>query len=103
MSKNKTINNTELNYVVHFCKNPKCNNSWIDIDLTNAKTRPPKWKYCPTCCKEYGFVNPEFPPTRKDYKSRVERLQKYQFAVQKNLNLLNENTEVNTKGGDDIA
>ena len=25
------------NYVVHFCKNPECNECWIDEDLTNAK------------------------------------------------------------------
>ena len=39
-----------MNYVVHFCKNPECNNAWIDEDKYNA-TRPPRWKYCPECEK----------------------------------------------------
>ena len=64
-------------YVVHFCKNPKCNEAWIDVDLTNAKSRPPKWKYCQKCCETYGYVNPEFPPHRKDYDTRIARLNKY--------------------------
>lgn len=66
-------------YVIHICKNTKCNNAWIDEDLTNAKTRPPKWKYCKDCCEKYGYVNPEFPPKRKNAKERIQRLEKYQF------------------------
>ena len=41
-----------MNYVVHFCKNPDCNNCWIDKDKTHVKTVPPKWKYCKECCKK---------------------------------------------------
>ena len=67
------------NYVIHFCKNPNCNNAWIDEDLTNAKTRPPKWKYCKDCCEKYGYVNPEFPPKRKNATERIQRLEKHQF------------------------
>ena len=67
------------NYVVHFCKNPECNECWIDEDLTNAKSRAPKWKYCPKCCEEYGYVNPECPPRRKDYEERMNRLNGYKF------------------------
>ena len=40
-------------YVVHYC--PKCNNCWIDKDLTNVKTLPPKWKLCKECCKKLGI------------------------------------------------
>lgn len=35
-----------MNYVMHICRDPKCNNGWIDKDLTNAKRTPPDWKYC---------------------------------------------------------
>ena len=42
-------------YVVHFCKNKECNNSWIDKDLTNVKSYPPQWKYCRECCKKMGI------------------------------------------------
>lgn len=53
-------------YVCHVCKNSKleakdpnyCNNAWIDKDLTNATTIPPRWKYCPECEKK-GFKNPK--------------------------------------------
>lgn len=68
-------------YVIHFCKNPNCNNAWLDVDLTNAKTRPPSWKYCDCCCKKYGFVNPKTPPQRKNYKERLEQLQKHKFKA----------------------
>lgn len=44
-------------YVVHDCKNKKCNNAWIDKDVTRATTYPPKWRYCPECCDKYGYVN----------------------------------------------
>ena len=44
-----------MNYVAHICHNPKCNNIWIDKDLTNTKVNPPKWKYCEDCCKKLGI------------------------------------------------
>ena len=44
-----------MSYVVHYCKNKKCNNAWTDLDITNAKTIPPKWKYCKECCKSLGI------------------------------------------------
>ena len=53
------------NYVIHFCKNKKCNNGWLGIDLTNAQSNPPRWKYCEDCCKKYGYVNPSLPPKKK--------------------------------------
>ena len=43
------MNNSKKIFVAHHCKNPKCDSIWIDEDLTNAKTRPPKWKYCKEC------------------------------------------------------
>lgn len=45
-------------YVAHDCKNcktNKCNNRWIDKDLTGCKSRPPMWKYCRECCKKLGI------------------------------------------------
>ena len=44
-----------MNYVMHFCRNKKCNNGWIDKDLTNVKTHPPQWKYCRECAKKLGI------------------------------------------------
>lgn len=41
-----------MTYVIHFCRNKKCNNGWIDKDLTNVKTIPPKWKYCKECAEK---------------------------------------------------
>ena len=78
--KEKTTENT---YVVHNCKNKKCNEAWIDVDLTNAQSRPPKWKYCKDCCEKYGYVNPEFPPHKKDYFERIDRIKKFQFNAEK--------------------
>lgn len=44
-----------MKYVAHICANPDCNNIWIDKDITNVKTYPPKWKYCEECCKSMGI------------------------------------------------
>lgn len=46
-----------MNYIVHYCKNPECNNCWVDEDRYNA-TKPPHWKYCPEC-EAKGFKNPK--------------------------------------------
>ena len=54
-----------MNYVVHFCKNPDCNNCWIDKDKTHVKTVPPKWKYCKECCKKLGIDFNKQKPDRK--------------------------------------
>ncbi|MBR6099390.1 hypothetical protein IKP85_06555 [bacterium] len=42
-------------YVMHFCRNKKCNNGWIDKDLTDARINPPDWKYCKDCAKALGI------------------------------------------------
>ena len=47
-----------MSYVVHFCKNPECNNCWIDEDRTNVTTYPPKYLFCEECVKK-GFKNPK--------------------------------------------
>lgn len=44
-----------MNYVMHICRNKKCNNGWLDKDLTNAKTNPPDWKYCRECAAKLGI------------------------------------------------
>lgn len=44
-----------MNYVMHICRNPKCNNGWVDKDLTNAKSTPPDWKYCRECAAKLGI------------------------------------------------
>lgn len=69
-----------MNYVIHFCKNAKCNNAFIDLDLTNAKSRPPQWKYCNDCCKKYGFTNPAKPPISK---KKQEQLKKARSKIEK--------------------
>jgi hypothetical protein len=47
-----------MDFVIHVCKNPECNNCWIDEDRYNAQNKPPQWKYCPECEKR-GFKNPK--------------------------------------------
>lgn len=44
-----------MTYVLHFCKNKKCNNGWIDKDLTDARVNPPDWKYCRECAEKRGI------------------------------------------------
>ena len=62
------------NFVPHVCKH--CKSIFIDVDLTNAKTNTPMWKYCERCCKTYGYINPPFPPKRQISKEQRERLLK---------------------------
>lgn len=72
-----------MNYVMHFCRNKKCNNGWIDKDLTNAQVNPPAWKYCETCCKELGIdfasqtPDSNLTPKELEHKNRLrERIKK---------------------------
>ena len=44
-----------MNYVNHICRNKKCNNNWIDKDLTRVRSLPPSWKYCRECCEALGI------------------------------------------------
>lgn len=80
-------------YVVHVCKNRKCNRAWLDEDLTNAKDRPPRWKYCPECCEKYGFVNPEFPPKKELSQKQLEVIEKNKFVTRKKTVISNENNK----------
>ena len=61
------------NFVLHFCKNPDCNVGWVDVDETNVKTIPPKWKYCRECCKILGI---DFDKQKKPKSNRGKNLRK---------------------------
>lgn len=61
------------NFVLHFCKNPDCNVGWVDVDETNVKTIPPKWKYCRECCKLLGI---DFDKQKKPKSNRGKNLRK---------------------------
>ena len=61
------------NFVLHFCKNPDCNVGWLDIDVTNVTTIPPKWKYCRECCKLLGI---DFDKQKKPKSNRGKNLRK---------------------------
>ena len=77
-------------YVIHFCKNKECNNAWIDLDLTNAKSRPPRWKYCSECCKKYGFTNPDVPPKKILTEKQQRIIEQYKFSKRKKSIVLRE-------------
>ena len=68
-------------YVVHYC--PKCNNAWLDLDLTNVKTYPPQWKLCKECCKKLGIDFNKQKPTSGKIKNTTK--------IAKNGSNLNEN------------
>ena len=71
-------------YVVHFCKNDRCNNAWLDVDLTNAQSRPPSWKFCKGCCEEKGIdFFSQKPPHKKLSKKQLEILNKNKFSIRK--------------------
>lgn len=61
------------NFVLHFCKNPDCNVGWLDVDVTDVTTIPPKWKYCRECCKLLGI---DFDKQKKPKSNRGKNLRK---------------------------
>ena len=61
------------NFVLHFCKNPDCNVGWLDVDVTDVTTIPPKWKYCRECCKLLGI---DFDKRKKPKSNRGKNLRK---------------------------
>lgn len=64
-----------MNYVVHFCKNPMCNNCWIDKDLTNVRSFPPRWKYCTECVNK-GYINSDKPVLTETQKTKIKAMNK---------------------------
>lgn len=79
---------------MHFCRNKKCNNGWIDKDLTHVKITPPRWKYCKECAVKLGIdyekQTPDSNLTEKELISknnRRERMKKVQEKRMKKLNL----------------
>lgn len=64
-----------MTYVLHLCKNKKCNNGWIDKDLTNVKTNPPAWKYCRECAEKLGIDYDAQTPTSNLTKKELEHLE----------------------------
>lgn len=81
-----------MSYVMHFCRNPKCNNGWIDKDLTDARINPPDWKYCKECCQKLGIdyeaQTPDSNLTPKElaYKNKLRERLNNARAIQKNIN-----------------
>lgn len=102
----------EKNYVAHDCRNsrnsetlPKkarngktvyvpnpeyCNNRWVDVDKTGAKTQIPNWKYCRECCEKMGINFEKQKPSdyrtderNEQIKKNIERLRE---ARNKNIN-----------------
>lgn len=65
-----------MNYVMHFCRNKKCNNGWIDKDLTNAKSTPADWKYCRECAAKRGIDFDAQTPTSNLTKKELLHLEK---------------------------
>lgn len=87
-------------YVVHYCKNTECNNAWIDEDLTNAKTRPPRWKFCVDCCAKLGIdFNSQIPTKKRRSKKQMEVLEKNKFCKRKKSSLSNKNISLSMYGG----
>ena len=66
-------------YVAHDCRNSRrsersknyCNNRWIDVDMTGAKTLIPTWKYCRECCEKLGIDFEKQKPS--DYRTEEEK------------------------------
>ena len=77
-----------MNYVMHFCRNKKCNNGWIDKDLTRCTSIPPSWKYCEDCCKELGIdFNSQTPDSNLTEKElEIKKQKRIRFEENKNIN-----------------
>jgi len=71
-----------MNYVLHFCRNKKCNNGWIDEDLTKI-TSPPKWKYCKECAEKLGIDYDTQTPTSNLTEKEIEHKNKLKDRIKK--------------------
>ena len=78
-----------MNYVLHFCKNKKCNAGWIDKDLTRATSIPPSWKYCKECAEKLGIdYNSQTPTsnlTEKELETKNKRRKIFEQNRQQNI------------------
>lgn len=73
-----------MNYAAHDCRSTrkgKCNNRWIDKDVTGATTLIPTWKYCRECCKKLGINFAKQKPS--DYRTD-EQNKRYKNLANKN-------------------
>ena len=81
-----------MNYVMHFCRNKKCNNGWIDKDLTNVKSTPPDWKYCRECAEKRGIDYDAQTPTSNltpkelEHKNKLRERLNYARKFQQKIN-----------------
>ena len=73
-----------MNYILHFCRNKKCNNGWIDKDLTHSQA-PPKWKYCIDCCNKLGIdfdsQTPTSNLTEKELKLKKKKAEQIKKSI----------------------
>ena len=72
-----------MNYVMHFCRNKKCNNGWVDKDLTNAQVNPPDWKYCRECAEKLGIDYDAQTPNSNLSKKELKHKNKLRERMQK--------------------
>lgn len=82
-----------MNYIMHFCRNKKCNNGWVDEDLTHATTKPPSWKYCRECAEKLGIDYDAQTPTSnltekelEHKKNMIERAKKMREKARQKIN-----------------
>lgn len=84
-------------YVAHDCRNSRlsernknyCNNRWVDVDITNAQTQIPTWKYCRECCEKMGIDFDNQKPS--DYMSEKEIEARQKHIRELNQKRLNKN------------
>lgn len=81
-----------MKYVMHICRNKKCNNGWIDKDLTDARVNPPDWKYCQECAAKLGIdyesQTPDSNLTAEElaHKNKLRERLKNARAIQQKIN-----------------
>ena len=82
-----------MSYVMHICRNPKCNNGWIDKDLTRCTTFPPDWKYCKECAEKLGInfdaQTPDSNLTKKELEIKNQKRIQFERNKKSNLSRLN--------------
>lgn len=82
-----------MNYVMHICRNPICNNGWIDKDLTDARVNPPSWKYCRECAEKLGIdydaQTPESNLTEKELEHKNKLRERIKKAREKQKTKIN--------------
>lgn len=74
-----------MSYITGTCK--YCKRAFISENITNNKSYPNKYLYCPECCDKYGFENDKALCKKQLTQQQLDNLAKGRETLQNNRRL----------------